>query len=50
MNERVLRCACAQEKTLVDGDFRVQQSFDQIECCAACRPELYEPLPRTLLQ
>jgi hypothetical protein len=45
--ERVLRCTCRHAKTLVDGDFRWQQCFDQIEACQWCRPDLYDAVTRT---
>lgn len=40
--QRVLRCTCDNDKTLVDCDHRYQQAFDLKEACRHCYPELYE--------
>jgi hypothetical protein len=42
-NDRILRCHCTNEKTLVDCDLTLQQEFDQKEACRKCYPELYPP-------
>jgi hypothetical protein len=39
--ERILRCTCTNEKTMVDCDHRFQHSFDLKQVCIQCAPELY---------
>lgn len=45
MMEKILRCDCTNEKTLVECEMRYQGSYELKQVCRVCYPELYEKSP-----